>query len=187
MNEFIAYHGTNSEHVQSIFSKGFNLSASHNEWLGDGVYFFIGDTFCPISNAREWAINSSWDKSQNNYTYQRYSILKTKVYGNRVLDLRKDEDLAIFNTVRGHIMKRYEEEKREFRRKMAPDTFLCNAVAKSLKLDILIHNFYIKNKLQRLKRIDSRIPNSTVLCAKDTAIIDLANMEEIETRGIKNG
>jgi len=53
-----------------------------------------------------------------------------------------------------------------------------------MRLDILIQNFYIKSKDQRIKRIESRIPNSTVLCAKQYANIEIGSMAEIETEGV---
>lgn len=55
MNEYIAYHGTNSECVESIERIGFRPSSSDTEWLGSGVYFFVEGSFCPLTNAREWA------------------------------------------------------------------------------------------------------------------------------------
>jgi hypothetical protein len=180
MDEYIAYHGTSSECVESIKNNGFKPSISHNEWLGCGVYFFIDGSFCPITNAREWAKNSAWDKQEKKNTYTNYSILKVSVSGERILDLRIEEDLRIFNLMREHILKRYEEEKNNFERKPHPDTFLCNSITKSMKLNILIQNLYIKTKYQRINKIDSRIPNATVLCAKESANIELANIEEIE-------
>lgn len=79
MHEYIAYHGTNSENVASLRRVGFKPSTSHSEWLGRGAYFFIGGSFCPIKNARDWAIASAWDKAKKKYKYEKYTILKTKV------------------------------------------------------------------------------------------------------------
>ncbi len=186
MNEYVAYHGTNSDHVKSICNKGFKPSTACNEWLGYGVYFFVGGAFCPISNAREWAKSNSWDNATKMNTYKNYSILETRVCGDRVLDLRETDDLRIFEQLRTHILERYHREKSNFKYKIDPDTFLCNSVTSSMKLDILIQNFYIKDKFQRRKRLGSRIPNSTVLCAKKSAKIDSANLKEIEKKGIED-
>lgn len=182
MVEYISYHGTNSECVESIRKNGFEPSSSHNDWLGSGVYFFVDGSFCPIENAREWAVNEAYKKK-----YVSYSILKAIVSGDRVLDLRIEEDLKIFDKVRQHILKKYEEEKKKLTIKLHPDTFLCNSVAKSMNLDIVIQNLYIKKKSERIRKIDSRIPNSTVLCAKKTAKIDLVDIEEIEKEAIGYG
>lgn len=35
-----------------------------------------------------------------------------------------------------------------------------------MSLDAVIHNLYIKDKIQRIKRIGSNVPNTTVLCVK---------------------
>jgi hypothetical protein len=181
MVEYIAYHGTNSEHVESIKNNGFKSSSSPTEWLGSGVYFFVGNTFCPVVNAREWAINRAYPNK-----YASYSILKVLVTGDRVLDLRTEEDLVIFEGLRQIILDKYEAEKKNFKEKLHPDTFLCNSIAKSMKLDILIQNFYIKNKKQILDHIPSRVSNSAVLCAKETASINVMNIQEIEKEVITN-
>lgn len=186
MTEYVAYHGTNSANVESIKKEGFNQSSSHNEWLGCGVYFFIGGSFCPISNAREWAKSEAWDKENKGYIYTNYSILKVCVSGERVLDLRAEADLKIFDKIRQHILDRYEKQKSSFKIKPTPDTFLCDSISKSMKLDILINNFYIKSKNQRIKKINSRFPNSTVLCAKETAIISLYDIKEVESEGVEH-
>jgi len=180
MTEYIVYHGTNSNNVESIRSEGFRSSSSLSEWLGCGVYFFIEGAFGPITNAREWGINTAWDKKLQKNKYTHYSILKTTVSGEKVLDLRIENDLKIFSEIRDCIFAKYEAEKSNFRIEMHPDTFLCNAVSKSMNLDILIHTLYIKTKYQRINRIQSRVPNSVVLCAKQSAIINLLNIKEIE-------
>jgi len=186
MYEYLAYHGTNSENVASIKANGFKPSISHNEWLGSGVYFFIEGSFCPITNARDWAISNAWDNDLKQNRYSNYSILMTVVSGNRALDLRNEEDLRLFETLRLHILERYEIEKKFFKKRVEPNTFLCNSVAKSMNLDILIQNLYIKNKRQRIKNHRSFVPNTTVLCAKKNAQIDLSSIEEVETKGITN-
>ncbi len=145
MIEYIAYHGTNSKHVESIKINGFESSSSLNEWLGSGVYFFVEGFSCPIENARDWAKNTAFKNK-----YVSYSILKTLVTGDRVLDLRLEEDLKLFDSLRKHIFERYEAEKEILGKKLHPDTFLCNSVAKSMKLDILIQNLY-KNKISANK------------------------------------
>ncbi len=184
MYEYIGYHGTNSQNVASIKANGFKPSISYNEWLGSGVYFFIEGSFCPITNARDWVISNAWDKDLKQNRYSNYSILMTVVSGNRALDLRKEEDLKLFETLRERILEKYESEKKFFSKKIHPNTFLCNSVAKSMKLDILIHNLYIKNLSQRVNYHSSFVPNTTVLCAKRNAKIDIDLIEEIETNGV---
>lgn len=184
MSEYLAYHGTNSKNVESIKKDGFTPSSTYNDWLGYGVYFFIDGSFCPVTNARDWGINNAWDNKLHEHKYTTYSILLTVVSGERILDLREEDDLGIFETLRAHILKKYEKEKSSMQKKLHPDTFLCNSVSKSMRLDILIQNLYIKTKYQRVNRIHSRIPNSTVLCAKNTAKIEVDLLDEIEKRGV---
>lgn len=47
----IGYHGTHSDHVDSIYEDGWHISGNEWDWLGDGVYFFQDSP----SRAREWA------------------------------------------------------------------------------------------------------------------------------------
>ncbi|MSP27137.1 MAG: hypothetical protein EXR80_01450 [Methylococcales bacterium] len=134
---------------------------------------------------QENGLNSTaWDEVTQRDIYTNHTILKAIVSGERVLDLRLEEDLKLFNTQRDHILKRYIEEKHRFKIKPHPDTFLCNAVTKSMKLDLLIQNLYIKTEVQRINNIDSRIPNSTVLCAKTTA--NITNIEKIEEEDVNH-
>lgn len=188
MEEFIVYHGTDADQVESIRQNSFFPSTTQFEWLGTGVYFYTEGAFDPILCARDWAISSAWDKDKKKLTYKSYSILMTIVSGDRVLDLRSDKDLGIFEELRQHILAKFEKDvagQPRYRRISAQDNYICNAVAKSMDLDILIHNLYIKTKRQRIKNINSRVPNSAVLCAKETASISIEDIEVIETGKVK--
>jgi hypothetical protein len=171
MDEYIAYHGTNNDNVEPIRENGFNLSSAYNDWLGDGAYFFIEGISCPIKNARFWAINNAWDKKNKYYTYQYYAVLKAKISGERIFDLRNESTLVEFNRLRTKLLEKYENEKKSFKTKIDPDTYLFNNITELLKIDIIIHNLYIKTKQHRINKIQSRIPNATVLCAKKNSKI----------------
>jgi len=186
MPEYIVYHGTNSAFVDSIKENGFKSSASKDDWLGFGVYFFTEGAFCPITSARDWAICNAWNKKKKQNMYENYTILQTMVSGDKVLDLRLEEDLKIYDTLRQKILNKFEIEKNKFKHKLTPETFLCNSISESLKLDIMIQNFYIKTKFQRVNYIHSNIANTTVLCAKNSASIKLTNIKEIEKEGIND-
>lgn len=184
MEDFIVYHGTDANCVDSIKHDNFLPSTTQFEWLGAGVYFYIEGAFEPILCARDWAISSAWNKQEKKLNYKSYSILMTIVSGDRVLDLRIDDDLRMFEELRQYILTKFEKDvagQPKFGKISAQDNYICNAVAKSMKLDILIHNLYIKTKRQRIKNINSRVPNSTVLCAKETALISVEDIDVIET------
>ncbi|WP_428353234.1 hypothetical protein [Methyloprofundus sp.] len=54
-----------------------------------------------------------------------------------------------------------------------------------MKLDIIIHNLYIKNKTQRIKKIASNTPNVTVMCVKDVANIDIDTINKEKEGRVK--
>lgn len=160
---YIGYHGTNREYVSSIMQNNFNVSRNSDEWLGYGTYFFIEGISCPIANAEEWAINQAWDSEKKAYRYKEYSILSAKIEAERILDLRTEEDLSVFNKFRTAIIKKCSDKFGRDRNFYEDDTKIFNLLIETSKIDLIISYVYIKNKDQRQKRIFSRIPNSTVL------------------------
>ncbi len=161
---YIGYHGTNREYVSSIMQNNFNVSRNADEWLGYGTYFFIEGISCPISNAEEWAINQAWDSERKEYRYKEYSILSANIEAERILDLRTEEGLFVFNKFRTAIIEKYHNQYFKNNRKIyEDDRIIFNLIIKAMNLDLIIHNTYIKTKTQRIKKIYSRIPNCSIM------------------------
>lgn len=160
---YIGYHGTNYENVESILKNGFRISDKADEWLGHGIYFFTKGISDPIENAKEWAINQAWDNKNKRYFYKKYAVLEVEVFGERVLDLTTTEGLRVYNEMRNLLIHRYELSFHRDRNIHQDNCKMSNLIIKRRKLDILINHLYIKNKMQRIRNIDSKVPNTTVM------------------------
>lgn len=177
--EYIGYHGTDSESVSSILTEHFRPSSSDDDWLGSGVYFFINGINDPIKLASIWAKNQAYCARTRTYKYNKYSVLQAKTTFDKHLDVRKDKDLIAYNTVRERIIEMHDANFQKDRDKKCDDCVMWNMVAKYLKLDVVIHNLYIKNKQQRIKKINSNVPNTTVMCVKKPCLIDQQTIKEV--------
>lgn len=178
MEQYAAFHGTCSDSAESIVeTQEFFDSRELDEWLGDGVYFFVEGISDPVANAMEWVENNS--RKLCGSRIEECVVLQAQVSGERVLDLREEEGKQMLHRLRDVILRRYKKEEEHKRFPMHPDTFMANAMVESMKLDIMIEDFpfplgHYSGKLW------SRVPNVTVLCAKKTATI--SDIEEIRRK-----
>lgn len=184
--DIIGYHGTNSQFVASIKKENFRKSEQDNDWLGYGVYFFIEGISEPVTNAIEWARNQAYDKGK--YRYERLSVLQSQILCDKdaVLNVTESEGLKAFNALRGKILEKHQKSF-GFNRDIRNDNrVIWNAVAEYMELDAIIHNLYIKDCFQRRKKIDSNVPNTTVLCVKEPQSIVLNTIVEIVEEEVHN-
>lgn len=80
--EIEVFHGTNHKHFASIKQSNFKVStgASHEAWLGDGVYFFTeGVPPNADESAENWAKTEAWDNTNFEYVYRKYCIIRALV------------------------------------------------------------------------------------------------------------
>ncbi|EII2984489.1 hypothetical protein V8050_002925 [Vibrio parahaemolyticus] len=162
--EYTGFHGSDFDNVKSILAENFRESENNDEWLGYGVYFFVEGISEPKENAIEWARNQSY--ANGKLKYDKYAVFKAKVVCDRVLDTTNTQGLAAFNTLRNALIKKHDDcfqKNRDFR---SDDRVMWNLVAQTMKLDAVVHNLYIKDRVQRIKKIGSNVPNTTVLCVK---------------------
>lgn len=163
-NEYYGFHGSDFDNVESILSENFRESINKDEWLGYGVYFFVDTISDPLDNAKEWAKNQAFSKGS--YDYEKFAVFRAKIACDRVLDTTQAEGLKAFNTLRNALIQKHDECFQRNRDLRCDDRVMWNLVAQVMKLDAVVHNLYIKDKVQRVKRIGSNVPNSTVLCVK---------------------
>lgn len=112
----------------------------------------------------QWARNQSY--ANGKLKYDKYAVFKAKIVCDRVLDTTNTQGLAAFNTLRNALIKKHDDcfqKNRDFR---SDDRVMWNLVAQTMKLDAVVHNLYIKDRVQRIKKIGSNVPNTTVLCVK---------------------
>lgn len=162
--EYSGFHGSDFNNIESILEESFRKSDNKDEWLGYGVYFFIDGISEPFENAKEWAKNQAFN--QGKCSYDKYAVLKARVVCNSVLDTTQMEGLKAFNILRSALIKKHDECFQRNRELKCDDRVMWNLVAQTMKLDAVVHNLYIKDKMQRIQKIGSNVPNSTVLCVK---------------------
>lgn len=158
------FHGSDFNNIGSILAESFRKSEGEDEWLGHGVYFFVEGISDPTENAIEWAKNQAYSKGE--FKYKEFAVFKAVVVCDKVLDVTNTEGLKAFNALRNMIIEKHDklfERNRDFQ---CDDRVMWNLVATSLRVDAVKHNLYIKDKTQRVKKIRSNTPNTTVLCVK---------------------
>lgn len=181
--EYIAFHGSDLNNKASILSNNFHPSKNEKDWLGHGVYFFIDGVSDPVNNATEWAKNQAF--TREGWSYDKYGIFQAKVVCERVLDVTNIEGLKFFNVLRNRLIEKNDEHFERNRDKLCDDQVMWNLVASVAELDAVIHNLYIKNKTQRIKKIMSNVPNTTVLCVKEPASIIKDSIEVLQEGDVR--
>lgn len=174
------FHGTNSDNVSNIQTSNFHLSENPDDWLGKGVYFFIKGITCPSSNAIEWARNKAYDKKKQKNHYQNYSVLKTSIELDNVFDTRSQDALLVFNILRDAILKKHRLLFKASNALHENDKIIWDIISDDSRLDGVIHNLYIRNQFQRIKRVNSNVPNTTVLCVKNNSSINLSSIDVVK-------
>lgn len=165
---FVGYHGTDSKNTSNIQKEGFRLSLGDNEWLGDGVYFFIeGLHKKPQEQATKWASCEAWDKEKHEYTYDELAVLECniQVEKDKLLDLTCSDGIELLEYIRDkHAEKIKKIAKKKGTEIVYLDGALINFANKSLNLGIQVSkgNFYIKFEIERKKKYNQRTANATI-------------------------
>lgn len=186
-NQFIGFHGTSSESAEEILDSNYKLSIGDNEWIGDGVYFFIsGISSKPEEQARKWSVAQSWDNLSKSYRYRRFCVIKSKieVEEDLFIDLTTEDGVEVLN----YFLECFENKiKRINKRLEYIDGLLINFARKEgiLPIDVVKGNFYIKFAKERIKRINLRTPNCTI-CTVFEPNKNIVDTHIINTGDIKN-
>jgi hypothetical protein len=142
---FDGFHGTSLKSAKEILKSNFELSIGDIEWLGNGVYFFIiGISSKPEEQAEKWAIAQSWDNISQNYGYNNYCVLKSKIVveENKFLDLTHEDGLEILE----YLVAKFESKIKTLGKKLDYlDGFLINLAREEgiFEIDAIKGNFYI--------------------------------------------
>lgn len=163
---FNGYHGTSFESSKSIIESNYELSVGDDEWLGDGVYFFVLGVSSKLAElAEKWAISNSWDNELKEYRYKNYCVLKSdiSVLEDTFLDLTVEDGIEILN----YLVDKYEEKLKTINKKLKYiDGLLINWARGEdvFPIEVAKGNFYIKFAKERVNRINLRTSNCTI-CA----------------------
>jgi hypothetical protein len=183
--EFTGYHGTALNCCSTIQSESFIESKNDDDWLGYGVYFFIEGIGQPEVHAKEWAINQSFEGKGKPRKYSTYGVLKAQVKASKILNTTNNDGLNAFNTVRNELIKLHSRDFKRDRNKFEDNRVMWELVAEMMELEIVIHNLYIKDYVQRRLSIASLVPNTTVMCVKDASLIDKKSISVVSQGRIK--
>jgi len=176
------YHGTDAACADSVMGKNFNESKGKYHWLGDGVYFFTkGISVSPSDDARKWAVAQAWNADKKKYDHTHYVVLSSEIRLFKLWDLTTEDGMRIFNYARQEILKKIREKGRPSEKYF--DSTVINYVKKQLDYQVIKANFYIKFTFERMNRIYSRIPNTTILAVSDSANNIDKDSIRIEERG----
>lgn len=184
---FDGFHGTSLKSAKEILKSNFELSIGDIEWLGNGVYFFIiGISSKPDEQAEKWAIAQSWDNISQDYKYNNYCVLKSKIVveENKFLDLTHEDGLEILE----YLVIKFENKIKKLGKKLDYlDGFLINLAREEgiFEIDAIKGNFYIKFADERIKRINLRTNNCTI-CTVYKPIDNLEEITVLKTGKIKN-
>lgn len=169
----MGYHGTSKAAAESIVRSAFTFFPGPEDWLGNGVYFFVDGISCPEKNAFEWA--------SNKFQKDACAVVRTEIVApaDKVLDLTCAAGLARYDEARMEFVirnkdglaKRRDLSKKKRKDIRLDDKIVTEAVLESLGATVLIHNVYIKNALQRELILESSYPNATACSVSDMSLL----------------
>lgn len=187
--EYIAYHGTLLSKIDSISRTGTLMpSENDNDWLGPGAYYFIDGLNDPKHSAINWAVCVNWDKAKRQFKEDKVAVVKAAIKTpiNRVFDLRDIAVVKQFHSIRSKFLEQETRDKvmtipRPVERTY--DSVLFDIIKKELNVSIFIGNFHIQlNIYERYFKLDSRVPNVSILCVSPTKNKDIkSEIIEIQT------
>lgn len=185
---FSAYHGTFQNRLEAIVKAGFQPSVNDDDWLGFGSYFFIDGLNDPMSSAMHWALCSSWDKQNKCFLENSVAVVKTELTApaNSIFDFREMENAKAFHLFRREWLQRHQSAKLTDLirpQERTYDAAVLNEFREKHGIGILIGNFHIQLTVrERYLRLDSRIPNVSILCIAPVADISIqCSISEVVT------
>jgi hypothetical protein len=185
--QFNGFHGTSTSAAKQIVSSNYEASVGDDEWLGNGVYFFVnGISSKPEEQAKKWSIAEAWDKDKQVYKYKNYCVINSviEVDEENFIDLTKEEGVEILT----YLAECFEKKLKKIGKRFNPvDGLLINLAREEgiLPIDVVKGNFYIKFAKERIKRITLRTSNCTI-CTVYEPSKNITNSNIIEIGDIKD-
>lgn len=161
---FKGFHGTSLRSAKLIISSNYELSVGDDEWLGNGVYFFIeGISSKPEKQAEEWAKVQAWDNVHKRNKYDRFSVITSiiEVEKSNFLDLTKEEGVEVLTYLTTQLEDKIKKLKKSLK---FMDGLVLNLARGEgiLDIDVVKGNFYIKFARERIYGINLRTNNCTI-------------------------
>lgn len=187
---FRAFHGTRARHLGSIEHDGIRPSSNEDDWLGTGTYFFVDGLEDPRLGAFEWSRTTLWNKDTKTFIGEDVAVIEAFVTldVSRVFDLREAKRAHEFHRFRRHWIKHNVPKRSTHLARPAKDTYdgrLLDAYKHENGFAGMVGDFYIKFLIrERHFRIDSRIPNISILCVTHPLVqnttVQIANIEVLK-------
>ncbi len=151
-------------------TSGIYPSDNPDDWLGEGTYFFIEGLDDPRTSAAQWARCKAWDKLDQEFDESTVAVIEAAitVEPSAIFDLREPSNAQHFHRVRRRWLKSLVPRRSTHLPRPEKDRFdtdLLDQFKQENGIAALIGDFHIQFSLrERHFRLDSRIPNVTVLC-----------------------
>ncbi len=179
------HHGTSFASAKLIQGDDYKLSKGDDEWLGDGVYFFVeGIKSNTADLAEKWAIVQAWNNKSKTLQYQQFAILKSviEVEEENFLDLTTENGVEVLE----YLVDKYIDKIKSIGKKLDfHDGMLLNLARREnvIPIEIVKGNFYIKFTKERIHRINLRTNNCTIctVCNPEKNIVskEIINIGDI--------
>jgi hypothetical protein len=169
------FHGTLASRVDSIQRSGIYPSDNADDWLGEGTYFFVDGLDDPRASASQWARCKAWDKRDHEFDESGVAVIVADITADdsAIFDLREPANAQRFHQARRRWIKSLVPRRTMHRSRPARTTFdtdLLDQFKREQGIAVLIGDFHIQFSLrERHFRLDSRIPNVSVLCLSNPA------------------
>jgi hypothetical protein len=149
---FLGFHGTLASRLDSIKASGIYPSDNPDDWLGEGTYFFVRDLDDPETCAAQWARCKAWDKRSRAFEESKLAVVAAQ-------EFHRFRRQWLGSTIPNGWSSLPRPEKALY------DTDVFDAFKMAKGISALIGEFHIQFSVsERHLRLDSRIPNATVLC-----------------------
>lgn len=170
-----AYHGTLASRVDSIRSSGIYPSDNPDDWLGEGTYFFVDGLDDPWTSASQWARCKGWDKAHQEFSERSVAVIEVMISADEstTFDLRDHASMKEFHRARRKWLKSLVPRGSTHRTRPEATTFDTDFVdlfKQQKGIAVLLGDFHIQFSLrERHFRLESRIPNVSMLCLSNPA------------------
>ena len=170
------YHGTSYAIGKKIKkTQVYMPSTGGREWLGEGVYFFIG--IRAFENACRWATY----KAKKNIQYINRAVLENTctIDDDDYMDLNNEEWQEIFRDYKREYIKKHEEEGISIQATaLELDCSIINDMCKELDIKAVRQQRYIKCLEE--DDVQSNIPNCSILSVRDTRVLTIGRLIKIK-------
>ena len=158
--EIIGFHGCDRQNVDSIRAQNFRKSqgTNHYSFLGEGAYFFRSGFTDGAVCARAWAqyrLKQAQQRSPG-VTFT-WAVLKVSIRPRNLLDGTTDSGKSFIHEARMKILAKSNPQN-------YTDENLLKLLAKILKIDVIIYDFWIKILENRITDHRTKFPNARLIC-----------------------